>query len=195
MNVMTQFALWALGLAPAETYYSEAECACLARHAAGRRRLAEIGCWQGVNTRRLRRAMAPDGVLFAIDPYPAGRLGFSAARIIARREVDKETNGTVRWVRMTDLDAARWFAAAGEPPLDFVFSDSLNTFDGFAATWLSWSRHAAPGARYALANSRSSPEKDIESAGSVRYTREVLVKDPRFRVVETVGTLTVLEKS
>ena len=34
----------------------------------------------------------------------------------------------------------------------------------------------------------------IEGAGSVLFTREVVVHDPRFRVVETVGMLTVLER-
>ena len=45
---------WCLGLAHGETQTTEAERDCIARRAAGRRRLAEIGVWHGVTTARLR---------------------------------------------------------------------------------------------------------------------------------------------
>jgi predicted O-methyltransferase YrrM len=194
MSVLAHFVLWNIGLAPARTFYTSAECACLERHAAGKKRLVEIGCWHGVNTRRLRRVMASDGLLFGVDPYEPGRLGFSAPRIVSRCEVEKEANGTMRWIRMTDLDAARWLTASNEGPLDFVFSDSLNSVEGFRATWEAWSALVAPGARYILANSRPTAAMPIEGAGSVVYTRDVIMGDARFRLVETVDTFTVLEK-
>ena len=86
--------------------------------------------------------MAPQGVLYAVDPYAPGRLGFSAHRIIARREVARERNGTVHWIRDTDLAAAAQLADG--PPFDFIFSDSLNTFEGYRATWEAWSPLAGP---------------------------------------------------
>ena len=49
MRVLTHFVLWALNVAPASSFYTAAEYACLERHAAGRKRLVEIGCWHGVN--------------------------------------------------------------------------------------------------------------------------------------------------
>jgi hypothetical protein len=194
MSVITHFLLWRLHLASASTMYTAAECTSLERHAARKTRLAEIGCWHGVNTRRLRTVMAPDGVLFAVDPYAPGRLGFSAPQIIAHREVAKETNGAIRWIRMHDLDAARWFVAEREAPLDFVFSDSLNSFEGFRATWEAWSPLMMPGGRYVLANSRSSATKQLDDVGSVVCTRELIMRDPRFRLLETVDTFTILEK-
>lgn len=33
-----------------------------------------------VNTRRRRQVMADDGVLYAVDPFPKGRFGFSGKR-------------------------------------------------------------------------------------------------------------------
>jgi hypothetical protein len=194
MRVLHHFTLWTCGLASPQTFYTSAECACLERHAAGRTRLAEIGCWHGVNTRRLRRAMHPDGVLFGIDPYAPGRLGFSAQRVISQYEVNKEVNGSMQWIRMTDIDAARWFVTSKQAPLDFLFSDARNCWDGFRATWEAWSPLVAAGSRYILGSSRPTVEMPIEGAASVLYTREVIVHDPRFRVVETVGMLTVLEK-
>ena len=194
MSALTHFVLWSLHLVSARTMYTAEEHACLERHAAGRRRLVEIGCWHGVNTRRLRRVMAPGAALFGVDPYPPGRLGFSAQRLIARGEVNQEANGSIRWLRMTDVAAAGWFRASREAPVDFVFSDSLNTVEGFRATWETWSPLVAAGGRYVLANSRSSATKQIEAAGSVQYTRDVILRDPRFRLVDEAGTFTVLER-
>lgn len=194
MRVLTHFLLWNAGLARAETQTSEAERACLARHAAGRRRLAEVGVWHGVTTCRLRRAMATDGVLFGVDPYPPGRLGFSAQRVIARREVSKSEGGEVRWLRLTGEEAARRLAREGAPPVDFVFIDGEHSYDGLRRDWEAWSGLVAPGGVVALHDSCSSAERDIEDAGSVRYTREVIRLDARFEVAEVVDTLTVLRR-
>jgi len=94
MRVINHFMLWCLGLAEPEALTTEAERKWLARYAAGRKRLAEIGVWHGVTTCLLRSVMAPDGLLFAVDLYPVGRLGFSAQMVIARSEVAKIPNGS-----------------------------------------------------------------------------------------------------
>jgi predicted O-methyltransferase YrrM len=194
VRVLTHFLLWSAGLARAETQTSEAERACLARHAANRRRLVEVGVWHGVTTCRLRRVMAADGVLFGVDPYPPGRLGFSAQRVIARREVSGSPRGEVRWLRLTGEEAARRLAEAGEPPVDFVFIDGEHSYDGLRRDWEAWSGLVAPGGVAALHDSCSSAERDIEDAGSVRYTREVIRRDARYEVAEVVDTLTVLRR-
>src|SRR5207247_8511624 len=107
----------------AETQTTDSERECLARHAAGKRHLVEIGVWHGVTTRRLRHAMAADAVLFAVDPYAKGRLGFSAQRYIAHRSVAGVRQGEVRWVRLTGASAGQRHAAAGLLPVDFIFID------------------------------------------------------------------------
>ncbi|MHC4767267.1 MAG: class I SAM-dependent methyltransferase [Planctomycetota bacterium] len=194
MRVLTHLLLWRVGLADAETQTTEPERACLARHAEGRRRIVEIGVWHGVTTCRLRRAMAPDGVLFAVDPYPAGRLGFSAQRYIAAREVARVPNGTVRWLRTTGVDAGRAFATTGEDAVDFVFIDGDHSYDGLEGDWTAWSPVVGGGGLVALHDSRSTPERSIDDAGSVRYTNEVILRDARFAVIDAVESLTVLRR-
>ena len=48
-----------LGLVPADTQTTEAERACLARHAAGRRSLVELGVMHGVTTALLGASWRP----------------------------------------------------------------------------------------------------------------------------------------
>jgi len=194
MRVMTHFLLWNLGLAAAETQTSAAERECLARHAVGKKRVVEIGVWHGVTTRRLRGAMASDGVLVGVDPYPAGRLGFSAQHRIARREVAKVSNGTMRWVRSTGVDAARNSASLNIGPVDFVFIDGDHSYEGLRADWESWSSLVVSGGIVALHDSCSSATREIDTAGSVVYTSDVIRLDKRFELVEVVDTLTVLRR-
>ena len=194
MRVTTHFALWLVGLASAETQTSEAERDCLARSAANRRRLVEIGVWHGVTTSRLRSVMASDGTLWCVDPFPVGRFGFSVQSSIARTEVSRVHRGEVKWLRMTGAEAGRLFARDNEPPVDFVFIDSDHSYEGLRADWESWSGLVGAGALIALHDSCSSATRSIDDAGSAIFTREVILGDPRFRRAEVVDTLSILER-
>jgi hypothetical protein len=53
-------------------------------------------------------------------------------------------------------------------------------------------RHVVPGGAVALHDNRSVPGRpDLDS---VRYTRDVILVDPRFRLMDTAESLTVLER-
>jgi predicted O-methyltransferase YrrM len=194
VRAIVQFALWRLRLTEATTQTTRAERDSLARHAAGRHRLVEIGVWQGVTTKRLRAAMAPDAELWAIDPYVAGRLGVSFPELIAHGEVDVVENGHIRWVKGTGADAAEQWKQERREPADFVFVDGDHSWDGISTDWNAWSGLVAPGGVIALHDSRSTPERPIDDAGSVRFTAEYIRKDTRFRVVDEVDSLTVVER-
>lgn len=187
--------VWRLGWAKPNIQTSEAERDCIARHASGKRRIAEIGVWHGVTTCRLRKAMDPEGSLIAVDPYLPGKLGYSAPRIIAQREVSRVAGGAVTWLRATGEDAARRMSATNSRTFDLVFIDGDHTYEGLRADWEGWSKLIAPGGVVALHDSRSSPGRHIpEYVGSLRYTRDVIVRDPRFEVIETLDSLTILQR-
>ncbi len=191
---MTHFGLWCLGLAVAETQTTESERDCLERHATGKKRLVEIGVWHGVTTCRLRKAMHPEGELIGVDPYPKGRLGFSTQRFIAHREVSKIVNGNITWLRLTGVEAAKAYIETGGEKVDFVFIDGDHSYEGLRGDWESWNDLVLPFGIIALHDSRSSSIRQIDNVGSAIYTRQVILKDPGFEVVETVDSLTVLRK-
>jgi predicted O-methyltransferase YrrM len=189
MRVLTHYLAWKMGVAGATTQTTTAERDCLAQHAQGRRRVVEIGVWHGVTTKRLRAAMHPEGVLTAVDPFPVGRLGFSVQQEIAHREVGAVVNGRVAWLRTTGPDAAR-----SHDRVDFIFIDGDHSEQGLLADWRAWSPLVEPGGIVALHDSRSTPERRIDDAGSVKVTNDVILRDGRFTVVDTVDSLTVLQR-
>jgi hypothetical protein len=193
MSVLTHLLRWQFGLADAEVWTTPAERACLIRHAAGKRRLAEIGVWHAGTTKGLRAAMASNGTLFAIDPYERGRLGFSIPRIVGRRELASIPNGQVVWVRKTGVEAARSREVLEAVPLDFVFVDNAQTYETLQAEWEAWAPHVGPGGVLALHDTRPTPGEPAEQT-SVRFAREVVFADPRFEVADTADSLTVLRR-
>lgn len=194
MGVLKHYLSWRLGLAQAQTQTTEAERQCLASFAAGKRCLVEIGVWHGVTTCRLRAAMAPEGVLYAVDPYPVGRLGISFQQWIARKEVTRIGNGRVEWIRKTGASAAVALAPAIANRIDFVFVDGDHSYEGIKADWEGWAPLIAAGGLIGLHDSRSTPARPIDDAGSVRYTQEVILRDPRFEVAAEVDSLTLVRR-
>jgi hypothetical protein len=103
--------------------------------------------------------------------------------------------GRVVWIRLTGAEAGRAYVARSNPPVNFLFVDGDHSYEGIQADWLAWSDAIAPGGIVALHDSRSSHARPIEDAGSVRYTLDVILRDPRFRQIDAVESLTVLERS
>lgn len=194
MRPLPHFLLWLVGARAAETQTTAREREALAARAAGRTRLVEIGVWHGVTTSVLRRAMASDGVLWAIDPFPPGHLGLSLQQPIARFEVGRIHNGAIRWIRATGESAAVTYRQEGGPGVGLIFIDGDHSYDGLARDWRAWSPLVAPGGVVCLHDSRSTPERPIDSAGSVVATSEIVLKDPAFELVEEVDSLTIVKK-
>ena len=189
---LLHFVRWRLGLDIAEQWMAPEESACLIAHARGKKRLAEIGVWEGGTTRRLCEVMASDATIHAIDPYPPGRSGISYQKSHrGRSEVAAVSNGRVVWLRQTGAEAAQNRSVLAAP-FDFIFVDGDHTYEGLRQDWEGWSPLVGPGGIVALHDSLL-PEGHLD-AGSVRYSNEVVVHDPRFETVDEVASLRVLRR-
>jgi predicted O-methyltransferase YrrM len=182
------YARYRLGLVSADTQTTAAEQACLARHATGRRALVEIGVMHGATTALLRSVMASDGVVTGIDRHPPGRLLVSFERLTAQQEVARHPRGRVVLLREWSHDAARHWTM----PIDFLFVDGDHSWGGIERDWRDWTPHVQRGGVVALHDSRPMPDREL--LDSVRFTNEIALKDTRFAVVDTVDSVTVLER-
>jgi predicted O-methyltransferase YrrM len=177
-----------LGLGAARTQVSPAERACLARHAANRKSLVEIGVMDGASTALLRGVMHPEGLLTGIDPHLPGRLGVSFERWIAQREVARAGTADVRLLRAFSHDAVSGWRI----PIDFLFLDADHAWAAMDRDWRDWSGFVQPGGVVALHDSRPLPSRPEHD--SVRYTDQVIRPDRRFLEIDAVESLTILAR-
>ena len=99
------------------------------------------------------------------------------------------------WMRTTGSIAAEELHSMNHRHFDFVFIDGDHSYEGLKSDWEGWSRLIAPGGKIALHDSRSTSDRSIDDWGSARFTRDVIELDPRFQIVDTVDSLTVLQRS
>ena len=162
------------------------EHAMLQHFASGKRRLVEIGVFEDITSRVLREAMASDGKLWCIDPFPCGRLGFSYRYSIARNEANRCRKGTVEFLRELSHDAALGW----REPLDFIFIDGDHTYDAVVQDWKDWSPHVVTGGIVAFHDSRTQ-----KYPGPLRLVHEITAGAEDYQIVGEVDTLTVFEKT
>ena len=159
----------------------------------GRRRIAEIGVFEGATARQLRERMDMDATYFAIDPYPVGKLGINFQKLIAKKTVGQAKNGSVIWIRDTGANAAK----AGLitcAPIDFLFIDGDHSLKGLKGDWEAWSGQVSINGIVCLHDSCSSADRDLSDWGSKEFTEDVILKDARFELIRQVDTLTVLKR-
>jgi hypothetical protein len=131
--------------------------------------------------------MDPGAVLFAIDPFPRGRLGFSYQQPIAHGEVARINNGQVVWVRQ-DGAAAAADARIAAATFDFVFLDGDHSFEGTRAVWEAW--------RPLMANVVALHDAvGITDQGSARYVQDHVLTDRSFTEIDRAGCVLVLRRT
>jgi len=186
--MLAHWLLYHLGLQEARTQTTSQERRALAEFAAGASCVVEVGVFEGVTSRILRRAMAPNGVLYCIDPFPTGRIGFSYGLSITNRELRKESNASCRILRNRSLAvAAEW-----HEPIDLIFIDADHEYAAVRADWNAWKAHVKPGGWIGFHDSQI---VGVDPAmGPVQVVREIVSVEPDYSVATVVDSLTVLRR-
>jgi predicted O-methyltransferase YrrM len=179
-----------IGLDKPYTQTTGAERNCLATYAAGRHRLVEIGVYEGVSTNILAGAMSPTGILYAVDPFTPGRLGFCWSELVARKEALRSHKNII-FIKLLSRDAA----CVIDGDFDMIFVDADHSIDGIKQDWKDWSSRIVPGGIIALHDTRV-PEHDpnVGTYGSYKFFEQHIRDDPRFALVEQVDSLSILRR-
>ena len=127
--------------------HSDAEAALLARLAAGRRTVVEIGTYEGSSAVVFARAMDADATLHLIDSYEGNALlfGWKGTERATRRVMERATRARggprVEWhVARSETVADGWSA-----PIDLLFIDGDQSEEGTRSDWDGFSPHVAIG--------------------------------------------------
>jgi hypothetical protein len=150
------------GLIPPRTMHSADDAAVLRAVAAGRRRVVEIGVYEGSSAAVLCEVLDPDVELHLIDPFGhhgwALPAGWGATEGASRRVVERarRRHGGPRVTWHVDYSAAvaqRW-----EGDVDLVFVDGDHSEEGVCADWEGWHGVVEPGGAVVFHDARLTQE-------------------------------------
>jgi len=175
-----------------DTQTTAAEREALCAFLQGRKRIVEIGVFEGFTTRMLAERSDPDSVIYGVDPFFGGRLGISWGEKIARSyNIQHLTSGKVELVRELSTKVSN------EVPneVDFVFIDGDHSLQGIAGDWAHWSERLASGGIIALHDTLLTVDKPAGyTLGSIVYFKDHIRHDHRFEIVRQQDSLSVLRK-
>ena len=189
------------GLIPPRPMHTPAEAAVLRRLASDRRRVLEIGTYEGSSAVVLAAAMPVDGVLHLLDSYEGNALLFGwqgterASRRLLARATPARGGPQVRWHVARSLDVARGWSE----PLEMVFIDAGHTEPEARADWEAWSPHVVPGGIVAFHDARAGHQ-----GGGHTWPGPTAVVDDLFRgeaalagwrLAEEVDSVVVVQRS
>jgi hypothetical protein len=183
--------LYSVGLRAPTSFTTAGEQAALKRYASGQKVIVELGVYEGASSLLLRQNMAPDGTLYCVDPFPAGRMGFSPQLLIARQQWNRCRNGKVVFLRQFSYEAVQGWSQ----PIDVLFHDAEISYESVRRDFLDWSKHVKPGGHLVMHPCRPG-EKDLGemNPGKSRFVGELMQIDPSFEVVAQVDSMTVLRR-
>jgi predicted O-methyltransferase YrrM len=173
------------GLIPPRTMHSEADAGVLRAAAARRRRVVEIGVYEGSSAAALCEVLEADAELHLIDPFGEHRwalpAGWGATEGASRRVVERarrrHDGPRVTWhVDYSAAVAARWSGA-----VDLVFIDGDHSEEGVRADWEGWNGFVEPGGAVVFHDARLSQD------GGRGLPGPTAVVDALFRGPEAVA--------
>lgn len=182
----------AIGSELPQTQTTEVERELLTKHLPGRKRIVEIGVYEGFTTRILAEASDPDATIYGVDPFFTGRLGICWGLLIAESYNRKHlASGKLKLVRTLSTEVRDRVPQA----VDFVFIDADHSLEGIAADWAFWSARIEPDGIIALHDTLLTPDQPQSAElGSHQYFRSYIQHDPRFETVGQIDSLTVLRE-
>lgn len=136
------------GVIPPRTMHSDAEAALLRELAAGRRRVVEIGVYEGSSAVVLCDVLGPTAELHLIDPFGQhsaalppgwGATERASKRVVARAA--RRDGPRVHW----HVDFSASVALTWTQPVDLVFIDGDHSEEGCASDWEAWHTFVEPG--------------------------------------------------
>jgi predicted O-methyltransferase YrrM len=183
--------LHSIGLANATSQTNERELATIARYAAHARVAVEIGTYQGVSAAWIARSLAPEGLLYCVDPWLGTGQGEDPNFEICQRHLKRgKVMDRIRILRGFSKDVA----VSLPERIEFAFIDGDHSWSGIETDWALLSPRIVPGGTICLHDTAIPESEPWRKFDSVRFYDEKIAVDSRFDAVERVHSLRVVRR-
>ena len=186
-----------LGIDDADTQTSLNERDALKRLAKNASKVLEIGVFEGHSTKLLAESMITSGILYAIDPFFAGRLGISYGELISRSQISKacQQNKGVQVQVLKDLSHVVAEKNKDLCDFDLIFIDGDHSLEGITRDWQDWSERVKKGGVIALHDTKvPAYNPNVANLGSFQYFESHIKHDQRYELLEQIDSLSVLRR-
>ncbi len=154
--------------------------------------IAEIGVFEGFNTREFALHSPADTVVYAIDPFFKGALGISYGKLIALNNWKKKKINKIKLIQGFSADVSGFI----NEPLDFVFVDGDHTYDGVKKDFELYGEKLSDNGTIAFHDSRLFPQGWTQSDwGPVQLIDNIVRKDKKWKIVEEVDSTVFIKKA
>lgn len=155
--------------------------------------IAEIGVFEGFNTREFALRSPNDAIIYAIDPFFKSSMGICYGEIIAKREWKRNKIRN----KIKIIKGFSWDVESSIPDkIDFLFVDGDHTFDGVKKDFDIYKNKMALHGTIALHDARVfNTGWTNHDWGPVRLVKEVVQKNNEWKIVEEIDSLVFLQRS
>jgi hypothetical protein len=154
--------------------------------------IAEIGVFEGFNTRNFALNSPGDAVIYAIDPFIKGFFGLCYGKLIAQNDWKKnKIKNKIKVVQGLSWDVASFI----REPLDFIFIDGDHSFDAVTKDFELYSQKLSPTGTIAFHDSRIFPKgwTGLEWE-PVQFIDKVIRQDKGWEIVEETDSIVFIQR-
>jgi len=185
-----------LRIEESDTQLTLGKIALIKKYAQNKQRCVEIGVYEGTTTCVIAKSMAPNGVLFAIDPFFRGKLSICWGKIIAKAHLKR--SGVYQKVKLIEKLSYKATSDVGQD-LDFCFIDGDHRLKTFRRDWNDWSRKIKKDSYIALHDIAFTSEIQQRNPNAVRFLQDIpgfgsTGFGSTFELVEQVVSLAIFKR-
>ena len=174
------------------TQTSFAEQELIKKYSSGRKKAVEIGVFEGYNTALIAESLIEEGVLYAIDPFFKGRLGFSYNKLISHKYLKNlGLYNKIVWIE----DFSNLAIDKIPDDIDFIFVDGDHSFDGVKKDFELYSQRLSINGLIAFHDARIFEKGwTKENWGPVKLVNEIIIPSKKWSIIAQVDSLIIVKR-
>lgn len=182
-----------LGFDQAVTQTTLNEQNALLKYLKSAKQIVEIGVFEGYNTREFARYSPKDAIIYAIDPFFKGSLGFSYGKIIAMNEWRRCKLSS----KIVIVEGLSWDKYKSIPDnLDFLFIDGDHSFQGVQRDFELYKDKINLNGVIAFHDACLFDQGwTTNEWGPVRFVNEVVRSNNEWKIVEETDSIVFIKKT